>query len=145
MGAPTKLAILKWSIKKYQIHTKVNNTPILQIELDFYLSNHGEYTIHQTKWQALLMMRQKKDEFTKYTNITGVNLSVFVYRLFNEYFSPIVENLFRRLERNLLETVCKQNTDKITFVILVYKALHWALYHVWFQNRPELYEFTKYT
>ena len=42
-----------------------------------------------------------------------VNLSVFVYRLFHEDISPIFRtssdlNLFRRLERNLHETVCKQ-------------------------------------
>ena len=38
------------------------------------------------------------------TKITEVNLSVFVYRLFHEDFSP----WFRRVERNLHETVCKQ-------------------------------------
>ena len=41
----------------------------------------------------------------KYTKITGVKLSPFVYRLFHEGFSP---TLFRGLERNLRETVCKQ-------------------------------------
>ena len=49
-----------------------------------------------------------------YTKITEVNLSVFVYRLFHDDFSPIVRTIiqsvyfFRRLERNLHETVCKQ-------------------------------------
>ena len=46
--------------------------------------------------------------------INKVNLSAFVYRLFHEDFSPIVETniqtvyLIQRLERILHETVCKQ-------------------------------------
>ena len=31
------------------------------------------------------------------------------------------------------------NADKLTSVIYVRKALHWALYHVLFQNKSELY------
>ena len=36
----------------------------------------------------------------------------------------------------------KQSEDKhrrLTSAILVCKDLHWALYHVWFQNKSELY------
>ena len=49
-----------------------------------------------------------------------------------------IRNLSWEVERNLHETLCRQ-TDKLTYVIFVYKALHWALYHVWFQNKSELY------
>ena len=52
----------------------------------------------------------------KYTEITGVYLSVFVYRLFAEDFSPIV--LHHQLERNLHETVCRQCV-KILFTVMV--------------------------
>ena len=31
------------------------------------------------------------------------------------------------------------NADKLTSVISAHKALHWTLYHVWFQNKSELY------
>ena len=30
-----------------------------------------------------------------------------------------------------------QNADKLTSVISVHKALHWTLYHLWFQNKFE--------
>ena len=32
------------------------------------------------------------------------------------------------------------NLDKLTSEIFVHKALHWALYHMWFQNTFELYD-----
>ena len=31
------------------------------------------------------------------------------------------------------------NADKLTSAICVYKDLHWAFYHLWFQNTFELY------
>ena len=32
------------------------------------------------------------------------------------------------------------NADNSTSEIVVYKVLHWALYHVWFQNTVQLYQ-----
>ena len=60
-------------------------------------------------------------KINKYPNtqrIREINLSTFVYRPLHEDFSPILG---------------------MWSIIFVYKALHWALYHVWFQNKPELY------
>ena len=62
-----------------------------------------------------------------FTKIIEDNLSVFVYRLFHEDFSPIVGtnvdlNLFLRLERHLHEA--ESNTDKLPSVVFVPKALH---------------------
>ena len=58
----------------------------------------------------------------KFTEITEVNLSAFVYWLFHE------DSLW-----NLRDVFMKPS------VISVHKALHWVLYHVWFQNKSELY------
>ena len=30
--------------------------------------------------------------------------------------------------------------DWLTYTIFMYKAHHWALYHMWFQNKSDLYE-----
>ena len=38
------------------------------------------------------------------------------------------------------QPVDKYKINKLTSVIFAYKAHHWALYHVWFQNKSELYE-----
>ena len=55
----------------------------------------------------------------KYTEITGVNLSAFVYRLFAKDFSPIV--LHHQLERNLHETVCRQCVNiLLTVMVTIY-------------------------
>ena len=44
-----------------------------------------------------------------------------------------------RLNRDLHETVMSINADKLTSEAFVYKALHWALYHLSFQNIFVLY------
>ena len=58
------------------------------------------HTWKSAQWRALC------------TKITDVNLSVFVYRLFHEDLSPIIEQMldleFVPIEWNLHETVCKQ-------------------------------------
>ena len=71
----------------------------------------------------------------KSTKITEVNLSVhvFVYRLFHEDLSPILGTNFRWY----------LNHGLLTSVIFVHEALYGALYHVWFQNKFELYNWTK--
>ena len=53
---------------------------------------------------------------TNITKISGVILSAFIY-MFHEDFSSII------------------GINKV----FVHKTLHWALYHVWFQNIFELY------
>ena len=40
----------------------------------------------------------------------------------------------------LHKTACRQHIDKLTSVIFVYKAHHWAPYHMLFQNKSELYK-----
>ena len=50
---------------------------------------------------------QYHDLFKKYTKFTEVNL------------------IYLHLS----------NTDKLSSVIFVYKAHHWALYHMWFRNK----------
>ena len=38
-----------------------------------------------------------------------------------------------------INTLPCENADKLTSEAFVYRGLHWALYHVWFQNIFELY------
>ena len=75
-----------------------------------------------------------------YAKIKEVNLSAFVYGLFHEDYSPI----FGTNSEDWREMFMKQsvnNADKLTFVIFVHKALHWALYHVWFESKVELHTY----
>ena len=74
----------------------------------------------------------------KSTKILAVNLFAFAYRLFHEDFSSIYRA--RGLERNLHETACRQMQTNMCI-----KAPQWALYHLWFQNKPELYKITTNT
>ena len=61
-----------------------------------------------------------------------IGSTVFVCRLFSEAFT------FWRMKWKLHETACRQNIDKLTSVIIVYKAHHWVLYHMLLQNKSEL-------
>ena len=53
------------------------------------------------------------------TEITEVNLSAFVYRLFHEDLVNLSINCFMRF-LNLHETACRQIADKLTSVISVH-------------------------
>ena len=69
----------------------------------------------------------------KNTKIIEANLSIFVYGLFREVFTSLISTTL--IKWKLHET----NTERLTSVIFVHKAHHWTLYHMWFQNKSELY------
>ena len=77
------------------------------------------------------------------TTITEVNLLLFLILVFSLIYPSltylyVVYRLLREvfmLIAKTLKTACRQNTDKLTYVIFVCKTHHWALYHMLFQNK----------
>ena len=78
------------------------------------------------------------------TKITEVNASIFCLQTVTWSFHFPHQDLMSSeswwAKWKLHETVCGQNIDKLTSVVFVRKAHYWALYHMLFQNKFELYK-----
>ena len=70
--------------------------------------------------------------------ISSLYIRPLWYRDYRSYFICIcLQTVSWRFLLNL--QVQYTNTDELTSVISVHKALRWTLYHAWFQNKFELY------
>ena len=79
-----------------------------------------------------------------YTKITDANLSIFVYRLCCEVFTPLIrtcswESWWAEWKLHKKYRKISRSTDRLASVIFLCRAHQWALYHVWFQNKFELF------
>ena len=64
-------------------------------------------------------------------------LQICFIRIYTAWQNNLIEKL---TSTEILEVNLFAFANKLTSWISVYKAPHWAFYHVWFQNKSELYE-----
>ena len=82
-------------------------------------------------------------------NFWGSNINLFLYKSELGYlstpsctlpgFKPVSVGVFFNW-RDIFTKQSVINADKLTSEISVHKALHWRLYHIWFQNKIELFK-----